>query len=395
MKLLPTLALTSLTLLLAACGPQGGTQPPVTQDPATIAPTSPTAQSLDVRQVPVKAQEATVTVSGMIDPADMDPDLAALVAALGGPSQPVTLSLDSPARLGQELLRSMGRGPRGLQGLVTTPIRREPMQTGTQTISRAGVSSYSPEPRDKLVLDNQYSGFYMEVDWHLGGAPSVWVEHTDYAGLVQTEVFTKASAILKRGGTLAAQATMSLTPGACFFLVGPTALSFDGWAGKQASPAAKAVLDYAWTDAGITAGASAQYKTRTRSASLDAALDIRGKTENRCDPRTFSFTPTRADLSGSVKLPGQEVEARVYLRDLGNLTFSATALNARNPFQQIRGSLNAGVKYNGAAALSAFGPLADGGDLDLQPGDQVRVKYVRNGVLVEKNLPEALADLQP
>lgn len=394
MKLCPTLALSALTLLLAACGPQNNGTTPAT-DPATVAPTSPTTQSLDMRQVPVKAQEAAVTLSGMIDPADMDPDLAALVAALGGPSQPMALRIGSPAQLGQELLRSMGRGPRGLQPLVTTPIRRQPMQTGTQTISKTRESSYSPEPRDKLVLDDQYHGIYMEVDWYVGGAPSVWVEHTDYAGLVQTEVFTKASAILKRGGTLAAQAIMNLTPSDCFFLVGPTALKFDGWAGKQASPAAKAALNYAWTDAGIRASASAEYKTKTRMATMSAELDLRGTTTNRCNLSTFSFTPTRADLSTSIRIPKQTAEARLYLRDLGNLSFSADTLRAQNPFQSIKGTLNAGVKYDGQAALSAFGPLADGNDMDFQPGDQVRVKYVKNGVLVDKSLPEALADLQP
>ena len=198
---------------------------------------------------------------------------------------------------------------------------------------------------------------------------------------------------ITRAGILAAQGDLTLAPGDCFFLVGPTALTFSGWAGKQSTPAAKTSLDYAWTDAGIKASASAEYKTKSLAAKMSADLDLRGTTMNRCNPNTFTFTPTRADLNTSLKIPDQTAEARLYLRDLSNLTFSADAMRAQNPLQSIKGSVNASVKYNGAAALSAFGPLADGGDLDLQPGDQVKVKYVKNGVLVEKNLPEALADL--
>lgn len=386
-----------LSTLLAACTPPDNT-PPKVQDPAATAPTAPVAgQAQEITQLPVQAQSAALTIDSMTTPGpDMDPDLLALFTSLGlVRAQPLTMSISSPATLGKELARSLGRGPVGLQSIQVEPIRRQPMQTGTTTVSPSGVYSYSAQPTDKLIMDDQLRGFYMEVDWYAGGAPSVWVEHMEYGGIVQTEVFTKATGLLKRAGTLAAQATVSMTPGDCLFTTGPTALKFDGWAGKQTAPAAKAALDYAWTDAGIKFSASATYKTRSRTADMSAALDIRGTTANRCDLNTFSFTPTRMDASATVSVPNQTAESKVYLRDLGNLTISASAMKAQNPFQAIQGNVNASLTYDGKVAVTAFGPLADGSDLNMQPGDQVQVKYVKNGVLVETDLPTALGELQP
>lgn len=383
-----TLGLATLTALLSAC-----VAPKPAPDPTTVAPAAvETSQALDFATARAKLQNAG---SGFIDmvtvSSDTDSDLTALLQALNLTGAARPLSLNSVTRLGQEWLRPSAPL---LGAQLGTVVQEVPVRTGTDTISPEGMFTHSDEPKDAWVYDNQMRGHVQRVDWTVNGDATIWVEQVYPFGTVRTEVPTHARGTLSVGGVVRASAEMKLTPGDCVLQSGPTALKVSGWAGKESNPAAKVNAEYAWTATGLTASGSAEYRTKSRKASATFRADVRGTTENRCTSATFAFTPTRADLSASVSMPDHKAEATVALRDLGNLVFSAQEMQAENRYQTIKGRVWASATYNGHVSATAFGPLADGLDLDLQPGDQVAVKYVKGGQLVETNLAALLNSLQ-
>lgn len=120
-----------------------------------------------------------------------------------------------------------------------------------------------------------------------------------------------------------------------------------------------------------------------------------GNTTNRCDLRSLSFTPTQLDLTASAKVPNHSANLAVYLRDLKNLTLSEAGLRATTWYKDVSGSLNANLNYNGQTVVTATGPLTDGPDLDLYPGDQIVTTYIKDGKLVTSDLAGLLAALKP
>ena len=107
-----------------------------------------------------------------------------------------------------------------------------------------------------------------------------------------------------------------------------------------------------------------------------------------------STEATSADLTGTLDIPSHKTELNVYLRNLSNLEFSEKAMSAPNALDKIGGTVNAAFTFNGKAVVTAFGPLADGRDMDLQPGDQVKFRYVKSGKLIETDFRTAEKDLQ-
>lgn len=394
------LALLGLTsTLLAACGPNNS---PVVDpvDPAAVAPAAPVVgQAQDWAQLSTTMQSASSTLKDMTTPgsADADPILAELLSMLSGQMSGLSLNAQ-PTQLGRNLLAGLTAGRLGGHGplggtLQTQGLTDVPLPTGTVTIDANGAVSMTTTPTDGYVIDNKAKGIRMEYAWHVGGAPSTWVSQRQGLVVVRYEVPTAATASATKNGTPVAAATLNMTPGDCPDLMGPTALKVSAWAGKQAAPAAQTNVDYAWTDSGITAKASGAYATKTRASSANINLSLNGTTANRCSPLSFAFTPTRLDFTGNATLPNQQADATLYLRDLKNVVITADVTQAANPFKAVEGNLNANLKYNGAVALSAFGPIQDGNDLDLLPGDQVKVQYVKGGKLIETDLISALKDL--
>ncbi|WP_291430623.1 hypothetical protein [Deinococcus sp.] len=98
--------------------------------------------------------------------------------------------------------------------------------------------------------------------------------------------------------------------------------------------------------------------------------------------------------TGTLDIPSHKAELSVYLRDLSNLEISEKAMSAPNALDRIGGTVNAALTFNGKAVVTAFGPLADGSDMNLQPGDQVKFRYVKNGKLVETDYRTAEKDLK-
>lgn len=402
LRIVKNVVLLSLTsLLIAACGTGTTGTPQARPDPDALTPPAAlvVGQATELQQVPATLDRATATLAGLLDPAnpDFDPDLAAVFGALGG-TQGVNaeaLTTFSPLGLGRDLTRTLARRGAGtsrpLAVTVEPETRQDALPTGTWTIDGSGSVIYSPEPSTGYAEINRIRGTSLNVDWRVGGAETVWVEYVQGGtSRVRQEVPTRASATFTKGDRTLAAAQLRLTPGACLGTAGPDALSLSGWAGRESNSPAALGLQYAWTDTGIMLKANASYRTQTRRADAALDLDLRGTTAHRCDPARLAFTPTRADLSARVQVPGDEVRAALNLRKLSNLVISGVELGAVSPFARVTGDLSASVQHNAQPMLTAFGPLADGADPDLLPGDQVTVRYVQGGKLVEVKLPDML-----
>ena len=204
---------------------------------------------------------------------------------------------------------------------------------------------------------------------------------------------TNATGSVTVSGKTVAGLKFNMTPGDCLNTAGPTALTLSGWAGRETNAPVKLDLTYAWTEKDVLLSGSAQYATTKQKVDASMKLNVTGTTRDRCGA-AFTFTPTRADLTGTLDIPSHKTELNVYLRDLSNLEFSEKAMNASNALDRIGGTVNAAMSFNGKAVVTAFGPLADGNDLDLQPGDQVKFRYVKSGKLVEADFRTAEKDLQ-
>lgn len=383
-------ALTLSALLLAACGPRNGVGTP--NPDVLTAPAAPVVgQATDLQNVPAVLDRAEGTMVSLLNPAspDFDPDLLAVLNALGGFSGTSTPA--SPLALGRDLIRAVS-GQGGLRGLTSPPpvLQQTALPTGTYTLDQTGHAHYSPEPTTGYVMRDLRKGSTLTVDWRVNGAATVWAQTPQAGGLVLQELPTRASATFTRGDRKLAAAGLSLTPGECLGTAGPTALNLSAWAGREGNAPAALSLQYGWTDSGITLKAGASYRTRTDSTEAAISLDLRGTATNRCTPTTLSFTPSRADLTASVKVPGDAVQTSLNLRKLDNLVVSGAELRAASPFARVTGDLSASVTHNNQPMLTAFGPLADGADMDLLPGDAVVVRYVEGGRLVETNLAGVL-----
>lgn len=390
-----TALLTVTTLLLAACKPT-----PTPTDPGATTPTAPvTGKSLDLQTAPATAYAAAQQFNTLTNPAnpDLDPDLKTLMGLFMPESGPMNLSLDRPTQIGRQLLdRVTGRSKLSSQSVAGI---REPLPTGTVTFKADGTVERSDQPADGAVMVNEDTGLRVEAKWRVNGAPTVWVDSgTRYDHVkntwvpVQTEVPTNASGTISEKGTTRAGATFTMTPGNCLNTFGPEALKLSAWAGRQTNAPLSMNLDYSWGAQGLKLKASAQHTTTQSAGSVNVDLSLDGTTANRCTD-TLTFTPSGATLLADLSLPSHKIASAVYLRDVRNIVISDAELRKQNFFQNVGGSLNAYVAYNGNNILTASGSIADGNDLDLVPGDQVAVKYVRDGKLVEKNLPVALKDL--
>ncbi|WP_343757926.1 hypothetical protein [Deinococcus depolymerans] len=399
--------LTVGALLLASCDrTTTPTQPttPVPVDPAVTEPAAPVAgQSVEVQNVPGTAQSAAKQMAAMTDPnnPDLDPDLKTLLGLLGmggAPVGPNGLDLRGAASFGKNFVQGLGG-----QGRVTTqaltPVKNT-LPTGTDTIGRDGKRSHTSTPTDGYVMVDARSDLRVEANWKVGGAATVWVNNgyaydpnTWQPVPRQQEVPTNATGRVTVSGKTVAGLKFSMTPGDCLNSAGPTALTLSGWAGRETNAPASLDLRYAWTEKDVLLSGSAQYATTRNKVAASLKLNVTGTTRDRCGA-AFAFTPTRADLTGTLDIPSHRTELNVYLRDLSNLEFSEKAMSAPNALDRIGGTLNAALSFNGKAVVTAFGPLADGNDMDLQPGDQVKFRYVKSGKLVETDFRTAEKDLQ-
>ncbi|WP_157465255.1 hypothetical protein [Deinococcus apachensis] len=393
LKIVRTGALLSLSaLLLAACGPKTGI---VTPDPDVLTepPALTVGKATEVQSVPAVLDRASRTMVSMLNPGspDFDPDLKVLFQLLGASAVPNASA--NPLGLGHDLTRMLtGQGTiRPLDTSATPVTQQNSLPTGTYTLDAAGNVTSSPEPTTGYVMKNLAKGTTFVVNWREGGAATVWVEYTQagpYLVRIRQELPTHASATFSKGNTTLAAAELRLTPGECLGTAGPSALSLGAWAGREQNAPVALDLQYGWTDTGITLKAQASYHTRTYSAGAAVDLDVRGTTANRCTPASLSFTPTRADFKASASVPDDAVEATLGLRKLNNLVISGAEVKTPSPFARITGDVSASVTHNGQPMLTVFGPLADGTDMDLLPGDAVTVRYVQNGKLVETNLAD-------
>lgn len=392
--------LTVSALLLASCDRTGRTP----TDPAQKEPAAPVVgQSLEVQDVMGTAQSAAKQMAAMTDPnnPDLDPDLKALLGLFnvgGAPVRPNSLDLSGAASFGKNFMQGLGgKGRVTTQALTTV---QEALPTGSRTINRDGTISETTTPTDGYVLVDARSDLRIEAKWKVGGAATVWVNNghrydyrTGQSVMVQQEVPTNATGSVTVSGKTVAGLKFSMTPGDCLNTAGPTALTLSGWAGRETNVPAKLDLAYAWTEKDVLLSGSAQYATTKEKAAASMKLNVTGTTRDRCGD-AFTFTPTRADLTGTLDIPSHKTELNVYLRDLSNLEFSEKAMSAPNALDRIGGTVNAALNFNGKAVVTAFGPLADGNDMDLQPGDQVKFRYVKSGKLVEADFRTAEKDLQ-
>ncbi|ALW89877.1 hypothetical protein [Deinococcus actinosclerus] len=391
--------LTVTTLLLAACTPTP--TPVVEPDPATTVPAAPAlGQSLDLKAAPATAEAAAQQFQTLTDPTnpDLDPDLKTLMGLFAPAGGPMSLSLDQPTKIGRQILdRVTGQAKLSSQSAVAA--RKYALPTGTTTFKADGTRTYSEAPTDGYVEIEERLGARIDVKWTVGGAATVWMDRgEDYDSQtgqmvpVQVELPTNASATISSKGAVRAGATFSMTPGGCLNTFGPEALTLSAWAGRQTNAPLSMTLDYGWGPQGLKLKAAAQHTTTRNAGSVSVDLSLNGTTAGRCTD-TVTFTPTAATLKADLSLPGHKVASAVYLRDVKNVVISDAALKKANFFQNVSGTLNAALSYNDRNVLTASGSIADGTDLDLAPGDQVTVKYVRDGKLVGKTLPDALTDL--
>ncbi|MHA0042904.1 hypothetical protein [Deinococcus sp. PEB2-63] len=388
--------LTVTTLLLAACKPT-----PTPTGPDKTTPAAPVVgKSLDLQKAPETAAAAAQQFETMTNPAnpDLDPDLKTLMGLFMPQGGPMSLSLDRPTQIGRQLLgRVTGRNKLSSQSVVVGI--REALPTGTVTFKDNGTVERSEQPTDGAVMINEATGVRVEAKWRVNGAPTVWVDSgTRYDSMqntwvpVQTEVPTNASGTITEKGTARAGATFSMTPGGCLNTFGPDALKLNAWAGRQTNAPLSMNLEYSWGAQGLKLKADARHTTTKNTGSVSVDFSLDGVTANRCTD-TLTFTPSGATLTADLTLPSHKVASAVYLRDVKNIVISDAELKKENFFRNVSGTLNAALSYNDSNVLTASGSIADGNDMDFAPGDQVTVKYVRDGQLIEKKLPDALKDL--
>ncbi|MFD1731462.1 hypothetical protein ACFSC4_10960 [Deinococcus malanensis] len=258
------------------------------------------------------------------------------------------------------------------------------------TFSTTGQVTISPEPSTGWVVDNQKTGVKLSVNWKVEGAATVWLEQKEDYRTYRTELPTRATATMNHGDKVVAQVAHAMTPGACLSYGGPDALALTGWAGRENTPPARASLNYTWTESGVHLKGDVSYHTRSQVATAAFDVNVAGTTSERCAPQTHSFTPTRADVSAQVNVPGHNAQATLYLRDLKNVVISDSALRAEQPFKTVSGRLNASLSHQGKVALSAFGELASN-NVNPLPGDQVKVEYIKGGALVTTTLEALIA----
>jgi hypothetical protein len=415
-------ALLGLSLALSACNPDPIVTPqPQPQPEVLTQPAAPVVgQATEIQTLPAVTQQAANTLSEMLNPAsaDFDPDLAAVLEGFGGgmgmmgqtgqiqtgqiqtgqmqtgqmqTGQMQSLKVQSPAQLGRQIgamLTALSRSGLGNLTATTTLLPRGTWMVGAQ----GQLTQTSAQPTDGYVLMSAGAATTLTAEWEVGGSKTVLIDDSGNltGAAMQVEVPTNARVTLTRGAVKRAAAQMTMTPGACVSLTGPDALTLTAWAGRESNPPAQLNFSHAWTATGVTTSAEATYLTRSRRATASLTSSISGSTANRCTPATFAFTPTRADLSASVSVPGNTASADLKLRDLTNVVFSDTELKASTPFSKVTGTLSASAQHNGKAVLSAFGPLADGADADLLPGDQTNVQFVLRGKLIVTNLQAVL-----
>jgi hypothetical protein len=405
-----------VTALLASCGssPDVSSGATVPQPEVFAAPAAPlVVADTDLGQANVVAQRASAQIQAVLTPEALTPDLYSVLNALGlvGPfipgspppsaGMPLSAGIESlnPRTLGRQLL-SLSSTAVGAQGVVNLPDHLLP--TGTTVINAQGMPTLiSAEPKTGAIIINEKPGLTITIDWKVNGAATTMLmlsAGTDQYGVRQSfrqELPTSARVSVSKtaSGKMIAAATFSMTPGACLETTGPEALKLDVWAGNAAQPELKASADYAWNAQGLSLKASASLSTLKGKASAVTDLKLDGTTSNRCDSAAFSFKPSRLDASASAEVPGDRLNAELKLRDVSNLEFSAAAMRVPNPFAKVQGKMLASADHNGQRFFSAFGPLADGPDLDLIPGDGVEVKYVQSGQLVTTNLQAFVVSL--
>ena len=398
-----------LSALMAACGPTPVILP-APQPEGLKAPAAPVVTAdTDLTQAGAVAQRAGLQVQAILTQEALTPELYAALNALGlldlfrsATANPAAsaapLANLSPARLGSRVLTSLGQAPR-LTGLSTT-TQDNALPTGTFTLDAQGTGYQSSAlPADGLVVVDQARGTTLTAEWRVGGAATVWLSSPAYSDgqgntvTVRQELPTAARLSVSRTGQdqKLAGATFGMTPGACLSVTGPEALNLDAWAGNAAQPELTAGVHYGWNDQGVSLKANARLNTLKGTVSADSSLAVKGATAHRCDLKMLSFTPTQADVQLAVSVPNDTLAFDLKARDLGNVVFSADALKVQNPFASVRGQLAASADHNGQRFFSAFGPLADGADLDLTPGDGVEVRYVAGGQLVTTNLQALLS----
>ncbi|UQN07055.1 hypothetical protein [Deinococcus sp. QL22] len=389
-------ALLGLSLALSACNSDPIVEPQPQPEVITQPAGPVVGQATEVQNLPMVADQAANTFSEMLNPAsaDFDPDLAAVLEGFGGvmgamgqPAQMRSLKLQSPAQLGRQIgamLAVRSRSGLGTLAATTTLLPRGTWMVGAQ----GQLTQTSVQPADGYVLMSAGTATTLTAEWEVGGSKTVLIDDSgNLTGVaMRVEVPTNARVTLTRGAVKRAAAQMTMTPGACVSITGPDALTLTAWAGREATSPAQLKFSHVWAALGVTTSAEATYLTRSRRATASMTSSISGSTANRCTPATFAFTPTRADLSASVSVPGNQARADLKLRDLTNVVFSDTELKGSNPFSKVTGTLSASAQHNGKAGLSAFGPLADGTDADLLPGDQTNVQFVLHGKLIVTHL---------
>ncbi|MDV6373331.1 hypothetical protein [Deinococcus arenicola] len=394
----PTLALMAVSALLLASCNRTDTTPVVepTVDPATMAPAAPVVgQAVELQQVPGLSRAGLQQLAAVTNPSnpDLDPDLKTLLALFGS---------KVPQYINPTGIGTLVQGFGGQSRVTAQALNdvQDLLPTGTVTYAADGTRSYAAAPTDGYVEIDQRNNTRIEAKWKVGGAATVLINsgtrfnpQTNQLQQVQQEVPTNAAVSLSAAGKVLAALAFKMTPGACVNLAGPTALSLSGWAGRDTNSPARVSLDYAWTDQKVSLSASALYRTTTQKVSSDVKLDIAGTTSDRCGTN-FTFTPTRANVTGTLDIPSYKTDLTVYLRNLSNLTINASTLKAQNPFAKIGGTANASLTFNDKPVMTAFGPLADGTDMNLQPGDQVLVQYVKNGQLVKTDVDGAVKDVR-
>ena len=393
-----------LTALLASCNgvqnPGDPVVPTVPQGEVFVAPSTPVVSAdTDLAQTAAVVQRASLQAQSLLSREALTPALYDALSSLGllnlfGTANASPAALN-PAVLGRRLL---GNTAVRLNAQSTTTLDH-PLPTGTLQIDAEGYAQQlSAQPTDGFVSIDARSGLTLKAEWKVGGAPTTSFDRTDFTDaqgnvqLSRSELPTSARLSVLRTSTARAiaSATFTMTPGACLGLSGPDALALETWAGTEARQELKASARYAWNTQGVSLAVSSSLTTGKGEASAAVGLALSGSTANRCDQTTLSFTPTKLDASASVSVPNDSLNAELKMRDLGNLVFSADALKVQNPFAKVEGKLQVSADHNGQRFFSAFGPLADGADFDLNPGDGVEVKYVQGGKVVTTNLQALL-----
>ncbi|ADV68745.1 hypothetical protein [Deinococcus maricopensis] len=385
-----------LPALLAACTTPTGTTPPPTTGNFTE-PAAPIATSaVDTRNAPAITADVNADLLAVLSPANLDADTLAAFAAfsLTGsafPSQPQSLN---PQALGRTLAAALaaGRTPTHATSVSVTP--NVPLPTGTTRRAANGQITRTATPTDGLVYIDDSTGTTATIEWRVSGAPTTSLTLIGEQGTYSVELPTRARLNVTRGTgrdlQRLAHADFTLAPGACLSSTGPDALTLNAWAGRESEPAARLNVQYAWANSGVTFAVDASLRGTQHNARAKLNVALNGTTTNRCDPNTLTFTPSAVSVNADVTLPKHNAQVSLDVRGLKNIVLSGDTLTAQNPFARIEGQVRGLVDLDGARAASAWGSLQDGPDADLTPGDQVTVRYVRDGAVVTTTLQDLL-----